>query len=361
MIPLIKVGLPSKAELMPQLEKVLYSGMIAEGEIVYEFEKQFAEHFRLPFALGTSSGTASLHASLILAGVNSGDEVITTSMTAEPTNISIIHAGAIPVFADVDETSGNLDPKSVAEYITEKTKAIMVVHYAGIPVKMNELLSVAKKHNIPVVEDCAHALGSLYNGQGIGTLGDFGIFSLQAIKHMTTVDGGMLTFRDQTQMRAAKKFRWFGLEKGISRTEVDITSVGYKYNMNNVTAAIGLAQLRCINERIAAHKENGRYFDQKITAIPGLSVATFDECADPSYWLYTVLSDDWKNIEKCLASIGVSAAKLHKPNHLHSLLKPFAGSLPQLEKYYERMIHIPCGWWLSVEDREKIIDALSKG
>lgn len=362
MIPLVKVGLPDKQFLMPALEAILYSGHIAEGEAVYQFEKLFAEKFSLPPSLAMSSGTAALHAALVLAGVQPGDEVITTSMTAEPTNITILHVGAIPIFADVDVNSGNLDPGSIKSCITNKTKAIVVVHYAGIPARMAEISKLASDHGIPVVEDCAHALGAHYAGASIGSMSDFAIFSLQAIKHMTTVDGGILTMRDQSLMRNARKFRWFGLEKGVPRTEVDITTLGYKYNMHNVAATIGQVQLQDIEARVIfKHKANGKYFDQTIPSIPGLSVAVFDELAEPSYWLYTVLSDDSADVERRLAGAGVMASKLHRPNHFHSIFKPYAGPLPNLGKYYERMIHVPCGWWVTNEDRELIVDALRKG
>lgn len=361
MIPLVKVGFPPREMLMPQLEEVLYSGMIAEGEAVYEFERRFQKQFEVRNSIAMSSGTGALHSSLILSGVKPGDEVITTSMTAEPTNIAILQVGAIPVFADVDVTSGNLDPTSIEEKITSKTKAILVVHYAGIPVRLNEIAEISKRFNIPLIEDCAHSLGAKYAGKGVGNIGEFGIFSFQAIKHMTTVDGGFLSLKDESLLGEAKKFRWFGLQKNVPRTEVDITSVGYKYNMHNVAATIGLAQLDVIGEKIAKHIDNGIYFDKNIAAIPGLQVPTFDLDAQPSYWLYTVLSEDSENIEKCLNDIGVQASKLHRPNHYHSIFQQYADELPQLDEYYRKMIHIPCGWWVDLEIREKIVEALKKG
>lgn len=361
MIPLVKVGLPPKEILMPQLEDILYSGMIAEGEAVYEFERRFQTQFEVKNSISMSSGTAALHASLILAGVQVGDEVITTSMTAEPTNIAILQVGGVPVFADVVATSGNLDPISIEAKITSKTKAIIVVHYAGIPVKLNEISEISRRYNISLIEDCAHSLGARYGGRGIGNIGDFGIFSFQAIKHMTTVDGGFLSFKNEALLDEAKKFRWFGLQKGIPRTEVDITSVGYKYNMHNVGATIGLAQLDGIADKIAKHIDNGIYFDRNIAEIPGLCVPTFDSDAQPSYWLYTILSDDSENVEKCLNSIGVQASKLHRPNHFHSIFRKYANELPQLDEYYRKMIHIPCGWWVNIETRERIVEALNKG
>jgi perosamine synthetase len=361
MIPLVKVGMPSKSRLMPALENVLYSGTIAEGEFVYRFESEFARMFRLPLSLGTSSGTGALHISLLLAGVAPSDEVITTSMTAEPTNTVVLQIGAKPVFADIDSQTGNLDPKSVESLITSRTRAIVVVHYAGFPASLRELRRVADRHGVALIEDCAHALGASFGENGIGTVGDYAIFSLQAIKHMTTVDGGMLTMRDVSNAERARRMRWFGMSKGVPRTEVDIEQVGFKYNMHNVAAVIGLAQLETIEARINRHIENGRFFDKAISTIPGLGVTRVDpECA-PSYWLYTILSEDSSAVERCLASIGVSASKLHRPNHYHSIFAPMRRSMPGLDTYYRRLTHIPCGWWVSDEDRERIVDALRKG
>ncbi|HBB0743046.1 TPA: DegT/DnrJ/EryC1/StrS family aminotransferase [Escherichia coli] len=362
MLPLVKVGMPDKDILIPRIEEVLYSGFIAEGEAVYEFERRFGEHFSLgDNVLGMYSGTAALHTALILAGVKEGDEVITTSMTAEPTNLSILQAGGKPVFADVDVFSGNLSPESIKEKITSKTKAILVVHYAGIPVRLKEISKLAKENGLKLIEDCAHALGSSYDGLGIGQFGDYSIFSLQAIKHMTTVDGGILYIKDNEQIKRAKKIRWFGMEKGVARTEVDITELGYKYNMHNVAACIGLAQLQCVQERIQRHIDNGRYFDSVITKIPGLDVPKFDAVASPSYWLYTIFSDDSDDIQRKLDEVGVMASKLHKPNHTHAIFSNENIKLPNLEHYYEKMIHIPCGWWVDNEAREMIVEALKKG
>lgn len=361
MLPLVKVAMPPRERLMPALEEVLYSGMIAEGALTYRFEDEFARTFDLPLALGMSSGTGALHVALLLAGVKPGDEVITTSMTAEPTNTVILQVGATPVFADVDPTTGNMDPASAATLVTERTRAIVAVHYAGFPVDLAGLRAVADRHGIALVEDAAHALGARYGDRAIGTIGDSAIYSLQAIKHMTTVDGGVLTLRDASQADLARRLRWFGLAKGVPRTEVDITTPGFKYNMHNVAATIGLAQLECIAPRIERHKENGRFFDAALSKIPGLAVTRIESGAEPSYWLYTVLSDDDEGVVARLAEAGVAASKLHRPNHLHSVFAPMRREMPGLETYYRRLTHIPCGWWVTDEDRERIVDALRRG
>ena len=346
---------------MKALEDVLYGGMIGEGEEVYRFESEFAQTFRLPRGLATSSGTGALHIALMLADIAPGDEVVTTSMTAEPTNTVIMQCGAKPVFADVDSQTGNLDPTSVEALVTPRTRAIVVVHYAGFPANLRALRGIADQFDIPLIEDCAHALGASYDQNGIGTMGDYAIFSFQAIKHMTTVDGGILTMRDSSKAVRARKLRWFGMAKGVPRTEVDIAEVGYKYNMNNVAAVIGLTQLETIKSCIDKHIENGRFYDEAIAAIPGLEVTRIDPGCEPSYWLFTILSENSEAVERCLAEIGVSASKLHRPNHYHSIFAPMRRLMPGLDTYYRRLTHIPCGWWVSQEDRERIVDALRKG
>ena len=353
--------MPPRERLMPALEQILYSGFIAEGEPVYEFERRFAAQFGLPVALGMSSGTGALHIALLMSGVQAGDEVISTAMTAEPTNVVILQCGAVPVFADVDPASGNLDPDSVRSLITPRTRAILVVHYAGYPARLAELRKIADEHGISLIEDAAHALGAGYGDQAIGTIGDFSIFSLQAIKHMTTIDGGVLTMRDVSRADEARRLRWFGLSKGVPRTEVDIKAPGYKYNMHSVSAVIGLAQLEQIDGLIARHIDNGRFFDERLSRIPGLTITQFETAAKPSYWLYSVFSDDSAAVEAKLQSIQVAASKLHRPNHLHSVFAPMRRPLPGLDHYYRRLTHLPCGWWVSDEDRERIVDALAKG
>lgn len=361
MIPLVKVALPKAEVLMPALQAVLYSGQIAEGQFVYEFEEKFGKYFNLPNVLAMSSGTAALHAALTLAGVQPGDEVISTPMTAEPTNTSVLYCGAKLVWADVDPRSGNIDPVSIRQSITEKTKAIIVVHYAGYPVRLKEIREIADEFGISLIEDCAHALGATYDGKPIGSIGDFSIFSFQAIKHMPTVDGGILVISNPEHITAAKKFRWFGMLKGVPRTEVDIQSIGYKYNMNNVNATIGLVQLSNIEGILERHIENGRYYDAELSSIAGVDFARCDEVANPSYWLYTLLTDNSSDLEKALNSAGISASKLHRPNNYHSIFKSSEKELPGLKEFYQRLLHIPCGSWVTDEDRERIVQVIKRG
>ena len=240
MIPLVKPYFPPREELMPALEEIIYSGYVATGQPVYDFEDKFKAYIGNPNIISVHSGTDALHLAYILAGIKAGDEVISTPMTAEPTNTTIAMVGAKVVWGDVDPQNGLLDPNSVRSLITEKTKAIVLVHYAGMVCDMDEFYKISKEFNIPIIEDVAHAMGSKYNGKIVGNYSDYTIYSLQAIKHMTTVDGGFLAMKDGLQLERAKRLRWFGLSKDKSRLENDITEVGYKYAMNNVNATIGL-------------------------------------------------------------------------------------------------------------------------
>lgn len=365
MTPLVKVFMPPKEILMPQLEEVLYSGMVGEGEYVYGFEDKFKSTFGIENGFAVSSGTAALHIALLLAGVKSGDEVISTSMTAEPTNTSILQAGGVPVFADVDGKTGCLDVDSVIEMITEKTRAILLVHYAGYLVDVPELkrkLEQNSKGNIKVIEDCAHALGAKIDGKTVGTYGDYGIFSFQAIKHMTSIDGGFLVIKDVNQNKLAKKLRWFGMEKGVERTTLDLDVPGYKYNMNNVTGVIGSVQLEYALNNITAHQQNAEFYNSKLMNLKGIEVVQSKGHSTPSYWLYTLLADDSNDVINKLKEVGVMASKLHRPNHYHSLFSSCKrASMENLNSFYERLVHIPCGWWVDEKVKELIVDTLKRG
>jgi dTDP-4-amino-4,6-dideoxygalactose transaminase len=241
----------------------------------------------------------------------------------------------------------------------------MVVHYGGIPAPIAGIRQVAAAHRVPVIEDAAHALGARYDGRPVGCHSEFVMFSLQAIKHMTTVDGGMLACNgaadNEDLLAAGRKFRWFGIDRAASRTEVDVASVGYKYHMNNVTATIGLVQIGQIEPVIARHVANGHYFDQALQGVPGLSLCRWEKRAEPSYWFYTVLVDDSENFSRHLAARGIASSRTHKRNDRHSVFAASRCELPGLDAFYHRMVHIPCGWWVDDERREFIADVIRQG
>lgn len=361
MIPIVKPFIPAPEVLMPALQEVLYSGYIAEGEKVYEFEKQFGEYIQNPLALSLNSGTAALHIALLLAGVGPGDEVISTVLTAEPTNVAIKLVGAKVVWADVQPNTGLLDPQSVRSKITDKTKAIMLVHYAGMVCDMDAFNAISEEFNIPLIEDTAHALGARYNGKPVGSNAPYSIFSLQAIKHMTTIDGGILSLRSQEDYDKGRLLRWFGLDKKVARLDNDIKTPGYKYHMNNVNATVGLVQLKYIEEIVGKYIANGKYFDEALKGISGVELLDYNPNTEASYWLYTMKVDNRAGFIKMMQENGISASELHLRNDRHSLFAESRAELPVFDAFYEKMVHIPCGWWLTKEDRERIVDVINKG
>ncbi len=361
MIPLIKTKMPSREKLMPALEEVLYSGYIAQGETVDAFESSFSKFIGNEFSVTVNSGTAALHIALILAGVKPGDEVISTPITAEPTNTAITQAGGKIIWADIDPNTGNIDPADVESKITPKTKAIMVVDYAGIPVNITRFQEIEKKYNIPIIEDAAHALGAKYQGLRMGNHFQFTVFSFQAIKHLTTVDGGMLAIKNQEQYEDAKLIRWFGIDKKATRLENDIKIQGYKYHMNNVNATIGLIQMETLEDIIAKYVGNGRFYDNSLKGVDGVELLDYYPESEPSYWLYTVKVKDRPGFVKMMEANGIMASELHKRNDSHSLFAGSRSTLPNVDKFSREMVHIPCGWWVNESEREHIVAVIKTG
>ncbi|CAD7811158.1 UDP-4-amino-4-deoxy-L-arabinose--oxoglutarate aminotransferase [Chryseobacterium aquaeductus] len=361
MLSLIKTSIPPREQLMPRLEEVLYSGYVAQGDIVEEFERKFEKYIGGGNTLSLNSGTAALHIALILAGVKEDDEVISTPLTAEPTNVAIKMVGAKVRWADVDINTGNISPESIEKAINSKTKAIIVVDYAGIPVDVKRIQEISEKYNIPVIEDAAHALGAKFKGEKTGNHFPFTVFSFQAIKHLTTIDGGALQILDKELYEKGKIIRWFGLDKKLTRLENDITIQGYKYHMNNVNATIGLVQLEGIKELVQKYIENGKYLDEELKGIDGVEMIQYYPDSEPSYWLYTLKVENREGFVKLMTDNGIMASELHKRNDLHTYLNDYPTELPNLDLFYKKMVHIPCGWWVTREDCDKMISLIKSG
>jgi len=361
MIPLVKTSIPPREVLMPELEKTLYSGYVAQGEQVELFERAFEQFVGGGNALTLNSGTAALHIALLLAGVGNGSEVVSTALTAEPTNVAIKMTGAQIRYADIDSKTGNISPESIKENINAKTKAMMVVDYAGTPANVPAIQAISGQYGIPVIHDAAHALGAKFNGLRTGNHFPYTVFSFQAIKHLTTIDGGMLQVLDNDEYEKSKLIRWFGIDKKKTRLDNDINFQGFKYHMNNVNATIGLVQLASIDAILQAHIENGQYFDKALQGIPGIELLEYYENSEPSYWLYTLKVENRDGFVRKMAESGIMASELHKRNDWHTFLNDFNCALPELDKFYSKMVHLPCGWWVGPAEREHIVSTIKSG
>lgn len=363
-IPLFKPYIPPRDELMPALEEVLYSGWITQGPKVEEFERTFANYIGVQSdrVVMTSSCTAALHMALVLAGAGKykQDLVISTPWTTEPTNLAILHAGAGIDWADVDPKTGNIDPRKMERLVSRNTKAIMVVHHGGYPAEMWSIRRIAADQGgIPIIEDAAHALGAFCEGRPIGCHSDFACFSFQAIKHLTMVDGGVLVCKDPLKAERARRLRWFGIERQAERCEVDVKEMGWKYNPNDVMAAMGLVQMSHATDVVVEYMVNAKGYHEAFSRLDGVEVPPI--CGMPTYWFYTILVDDREAVVEELQKSGIHFGPHGRRNDDHTVFTKFKKKLPGLDEHLRRVVHLPCGWWVGNEERERVIKAMRRG
>jgi len=361
-IPMFKVAMSPDVD--EELLKVLHSGWIGQGTKVWKFEQALGKRFDNEYVLGLSSGTHGLSLALRLAGVKPGDEVITTPLTCTATNMPILMHGGVPVWADVGNDL-NIDPDSIEKKITDKTKAIMVVHWGGYPCSMERIAKIAHSHNLKVIEDCAHAYGSLYKGTKIGDChySDYAMMSFQAIKHLTCVDGGALFLKDKEDYDRAKLLRWYGIDRESPRKEMrceeDITEYGYKYHMNDVNATVGLANMPMVEKFLKTTLENANYYEEILRCVDGVTLTQLKENRRSSYWIFTILVEDRTSFAHMMGSHGIAVSRVHERNDKHTCFRLYnSNPLSNLEKIMNKMICIPVGWWVNQEDREYIAEAI---
>jgi perosamine synthetase len=359
---LFKVHMPKSVD-KPLLE-VLHSGFIGQGKKVDEFEEKLGQYFGNKKVLTLNSGTSGLHLALRLANVGHGDEVITTAMTCTATNMPILAAGAKIVWADVNPITGLIDPQAIEEKITAKTKAIIMVHFGGIPCDIDAINTIAKKYNLKTIEDSAHAIGAEYKGLKIGNHSDFIMFSLQAIKHFTTIDGGLLLCKDQVDYERGKLLRWYGIDRDEKRKEFrceeDIVEYGYKYHMNDISATIGIEQLRHIDKIVDRHIDNQKYYDLALKNIEGVTVIKKPEVSKSSSWLYTLHIVNRNLFSVWMADQGVMTSRVHERNDKHTVFKDSLCELPGVDIFNNTQVSIPVGWWIDDDDRAYIVDRIKE-
>jgi len=271
-IVLFRPNIPSKA--IEYVTDTLNSRWIGQGPKVHKFENDFSNKFcDNNTCLAVGSGTDALHLAYLLADIKPGDEVIVPVFTCTATNIPLLYLGAIIVFADVHKNTLNIDPKHLEKLVNEKTKAIVCVHYGGLPCDMDELHQVARKFNIPIIEDAAHAVGATYKNKPIGAISEFTMFSFQAIKHICTGYGGMLSIKDLSLKEKGERIRWFGIDRSAKQGghwDNDIKEIGYKYQMTDIAAAMGLAALEEFDETLKLRQDLFAFYEENIINIPGI-------------------------------------------------------------------------------------------
>jgi perosamine synthetase len=349
------------------VNEVLDSRWIGQGPKVELFEEAFAQRFRVTGnCISTGSGTDALHLGYILAGIKAGDEVLAPLFTCTATNIPLLYLGAKIKFVDVNPRTLNICTKDLRNKISERTRLIVLVHYGGLPCDMQEIKEIAAEYGVPVLEDAAHALGAEYDGMPVGSISEFTMFSFQAIKQLTTADGGMLVTRepDPDVRKKAKRIRWFGIDREDKQKGVwenDIWEVGYKYQMNDVAAAIGLAGLEEW-EFISNHRKTlyDRYVKELHNFNDAVIVDDFDKRKKHGCWLFTVLVENRQSLQKKLRDHKIESGQTHYRNDRYSVFN-CEDSFPSMDSVDNTYLIMPLHTKMTEEDVKTICEVIKNG
>ncbi|MDD5084848.1 MAG: DegT/DnrJ/EryC1/StrS family aminotransferase [Candidatus Omnitrophica bacterium] len=325
-IPHSKPTLSRREEL--SVVKVLRSAYIAEGPVVRKFEREFAHLIRRPDAVAVSSGTAALHLALLALSVKKGDEVIIPDYTCATVMSAVRYTGATPILADIDECDFNINPKSVAGLITRKTKAIIVTHMFGIPLDVRPF----KKFGVPVIEDCAQALGAKFGNKPVGRDGDLAIFSFYATKMITTGRGGMVTAKSQKLLDCVRDLKEFDERSNYT--------VRYNYKMTDIEAALGLVQLDKLGSFIKNRADIARFYNNALRGTKA-TMPSFAKAARPVFYRYVIrVRKNRDAVIRALLKKGIEAKPpVFKP--LHRYLGMSDGRFPVTTKIYNSVVSLP--------------------
>lgn len=355
----------------------LKSDWITTGPKTHKFEEMFEEYIGSKHAIAVSSCTAALHLSLVAAGIGDGDEVITSPFTFASTANVILHQNAKPIFVDIDEDTYNIDPAKIEAVISDKTKAIIPVHYAGHPCDMDKIIKIAKEYNLVVIEDAAHAVGAIYKNKKVGTIGDLTCFSFYAIKNMTTAEGGMVTTDSDELTEKIRVLSLHGISKDAWKRYsakgswyYEILSPGYKYNMSDIQASLGMHQLNKLERFIKRRAEIAMIYTEAFRDIPEIIAPHMEENVRHAWHLYPIRIDtdllriDRAKFIEALKAENIGTSVHFIPVHLHPYYKDRfgfkRGDFPYAEYVYDQIISLPLFPKMTDKDAEDVIVAIKK-
>lgn len=355
------------AKAIEYVSQVLQSGWVGEGPRVKEFEEIIGERLGTKFPVAVSSGTAALHLAVLLAGVARGDEVITTAQTMLATTTAILMAGAKPVYADVEYATGNIAAGDITRHITEKTRAILAVDWGGYPCDWDAIMAIAKANNLAVIEDAAHALGAFYKGKTVGSVVPITCFSFQAIKHLTTGDGGLLCLSNSEEHEKAVRLRWFGIDRFkrkpsiLGEAEWDVKEMGYKYQMNDVSAAIGLGNLEDLDKILERRHQIVDEYRKSLANVAGVEL--FERSADrqSADWLFSMHVVRREKFCEMMTAKNIMVSVVHLRIDRNSLCGGECSDLPELAHFTETHVSLPLHPYLTDEDVKQVVDAVKSG
>lgn len=352
----------------------LRSGWLTYGPKTQRFETEFRQLAGAEHAVATNSCTAGLHIALLAAGIGPGDEVITTPLTFAATANVIVHTGATPVLADICYDDLNIDPEQIERRITSKTKAIMPVHYAGHTCRMDEIMEIARRHDLVVIEDAATAAGSLYKGRPVGSLGDMTVFSFYPIKNMTTGQGGIVTTDNPEYADKLGSLRNHGLDSNAwkrysseaSRPFYTLSEPGFNYGMFDLLAAVGLGQLRRLPEFNARRTELAACYTRLFTDVPQVEVPTVSPEVTSNWHLYVIRLRDTSlardDLVTALKTRGIGTSVHYYPVHYHPYYRETfgfrEGDYPVCESEFDRILSLPLFPQMTEHDVERVVEAV---
>lgn len=380
-IPLFKVFMSETAG--PAVTQVLNSGYIGQGPQVEKFESSLQNYFNHDFCLSLNSGTSGLHLAYHLlknsyesrnstwAGLQLGDEVLTTALTCTASSFPILANNLKIKWVDVNPNTLNLDYDDLERKITPQTKIIQLVHWGGYPNDLDRVKEIQDKtkemfgFKPAVIEDCAHSFGSVYKGKKIGTHGNLAMFSFQAIKHLTSIDGGLLITPHLDLYKRGKLIRWYGIDRENNRKdfrcEANIEEWGFKFHMNDVCATVGLENLKHVELILSKHRDNANFYNHNLKEISGIALLENHPDYQSAYWIYTLKVDRRDDFIKKMKESGIACSRVHERNDIHTCVKEYITHLPTLDRVVKEMVCIPVGWWVTSEDRQYIVDCIKKG
>lgn len=367
-VKLFAVHMPVAVD-KPLLE-TLHSGYIGQGKKVDEFERALATYLDNENILTVNSGTSGIELALHLAGAKPGTSVVSTPMTCSATNTSILARGARIIWADVDSETGLIDVKDAERKLRDDTVAIVGVDWGGQPCAWGDLAALGTRRGVHTIEDAAHALGARYGPSWAwrqigGGNADYTIFSTQAIKSITTVDGGILALKRSSDYARGKLLRWYGIDRDTPRLDMrceeDILEAGWKWHMNDVNATIGIIQLQYLNGIVGAQRSNAQfYYDNLVGPKPAFPKEALDQS---SFWLYTLLCRDKEQRLRFMAHMkqkDIMVSQVHARCDNHTCFAAYKKNpLPGVDSFTERQVSIPVHWNLSPKDRDRVVDAVN--
>jgi len=370
-------------DVLQPLNNVLMSGYLTQGQQVDKYEKALKQFLNNDKILTLNSATSGLTLATRLLknkdesfnwpGLNDDDVILTPALTCFATTCGILANNMKLRWLDVDLNTANIDLNDLQQKLNEKTKIIYLVHWGGTPVNLQKIDEICNLHKTKygfkpmVVEDCAHAFGAEFNNKKLGNHQNICVYSTQAIKHLTTGDGGIITLPNKSLYNRCKLLRWFGIDrdkrnyKGKDlRLENDILEYGYKFHMNDINATIGLYNLPHINKLIEKNISNAKFYDEKLSNIKGIKLLTSHPKSKSVYWLYSlrILNNKKDNFIKKMKTLGIMVSQVHNRNDVNYCVKKYKERLVNLDLLEKELVCIPVGWWLTDKEKEYIVQSI---